>query len=427
MPCPRRRPSQRCLMILGALLLAPFVWVALLAIVPTDCARLKIAERLGRATGRQVTLGRLRVGALGRVELVDLRIGASGSDVDPWLHIDQATIDVSLGQLLFGQFDPTRIDVKGAQLRILRRPDGRLELADLLGTHRDPSATSPGSDPVDRDEPKSLDVRVVDATIWLLDEPTGTRLKITEVEARGTCHGSLVSVTSLHGNLNDGTVQLAAQYDRTDVSPRFEGHLRVRGAGLGQGMNALGYLVPVLVGTRPGLEGRLTLDLYLRGQGDSHAALAETLVGQGRIGLDPIALDGSRLLAGIGDLFALEDQGRVGDVWADLTIRNGRVTSENLTVDVAKVPVVLTGWTDFDGRISYRLKTDGLIDKLPGRAQEFLSQLKPELKLNELADVRIEGTVDALSVTAHGLPIARNPASQPIHEIGHRVRDQLSR
>jgi AsmA protein len=435
----RLHPPRRCLIALGALLLPPAVWVAVVATVPTDCARQKIAERLSRASGRKVTLGRVRVGVLGGVALSDLAIGAPRSDDDPWLRVDEATIDVSLLQVVFGRLDPTEVDARGLRLRVLRRRDGSLELADLLrpgaGTHEAPAADA-AADPGGAGEPAGLKVRVRDATVLVDDEPTGTRLEFTGVEGWGTWQGCLASVTELSGTLNGGSVRLAAQFDRSDGAPRFEGQLRLRDVGLGEGMGALCYLVPVLDGTDEGLDGKLALDLYLRGQGDSRAALRQTVVGRGRVGLDPIELDGSRLLSGLAGVVDLPPQGRAGDVWADVTVKDGRVATDTLRLDLAEVPVVLSGWTDFDGRVSYRLRAESLAEKLPEKAQDLLNGFKPELKLDDLADVEIHGTVDGLVVTLNGAPVppargagpgGRTDDHQRLRELARRVRDQLRR
>jgi len=61
-------------------------------------------------------------------------------------------------------------------------------------------------------------------------------------------------------------------------------------------MTALAYLVPVLAGAPASVDGKLALDLYLRGEGASRAALRRSVVGQGKVTLDRSELDGSRLL-----------------------------------------------------------------------------------------------------------------------------------
>src|SRR5487761_2769515 len=92
MPCPYR--SRRLLpAILGVFLLPPLFWCGLGAGAPTDCARRKIEARLSTASGRSVTIGRVAVGVLGGVSLHDLRIGSPGSVEEPWLQVDEASID----------------------------------------------------------------------------------------------------------------------------------------------------------------------------------------------------------------------------------------------------------------------------------------------------------------------------------------------
>ena len=54
-------------------------------------------------------------------------------------------------------------------------------------------------------------------------------------------------------------------------------------------------------------------------------------------------------------------------------ISQGRVSSDNLTVDLVKLPIVLSGWTDFDGRVNYRVRTDNVIDRLPSQARDLLA------------------------------------------------------
>ena len=411
-------------------LLAPVAWVALLAVVPTDCARQKIADRLSRSTGRKVTLGRLRVGLCGgvyarrphdrrrRVGRRPLAPGRRGVDRR------QPRADCSSARST-----RPRSTSAGFSLRVLRRRDGSLELADLLRPDRD-AAADPGAD---------------DAALRAAG-PRGPRPRRDGARRRradrhapgvhrgrraGDVQGRLASVTELRGRSTAGTFELAAQVDRVGPSPRFEGQLRLRGVALGRGDERPGVPRPG-ARRRPGRPRRHAHPRPLPpGQGDSPSALRQTLVGQGRLGLDPVVLDGSRLLAGLGDLVDLPPAGRVGDVWADLTVKDGRVATENLTVDVAKVPVVLAGWTDFDGRVELPAPGRGLLEKLPRKAQDLLNQLRPGLKLDELADVKDRGDGRRPEVTSTASRSADRRSTQPattadrLREIGRRVRDRL--
>jgi hypothetical protein len=122
-------------------------------------------------------------------------------------------------------------------------------------------------------------------------------------------------------------------------------------------------------------------------------------------------------------------------VRTDFTVKNGRVATENLTLDVAKLPVVLAGWTDFDGQVNYGLRADGLSEKLPAKAKNILADL--EIDLASLADdVKVRGTVAAPVVTVGGVPIDTLDGAEPdrrpdnrqrLREIGRRLRHRVIR
>ena len=414
----------------GALVAPPLIWGAVLNVIPTDFARQRIAERLSAASGRKVELGSVRVGFLGDVHLADLRIGAPDSSRDPWLKLSEASIDVNFVQLLLGHIDPTHVEVRGLELRVLRRKDGSIELSDFLQTPGESQAS--GGQDADCPGPTGLTVLVHDASVTVVDEPTGTRLEFHSVEGRANFRGQLANLPELRGALNGGRFQLAAQFDRTGVVPAFEGQFKATDVSLSEGMSALAYLVPVVAGSQAKIDGRMAIDLYVRGEGGAREALAKSLVGQGRVVLDPIQLDGSRLLDEIGNLVQLPPQGRVGSVRTGLAIKNGRIATEAMTLDVAQVPIVLSGWTDFDGRVNYKVKIEGLTDRVPAKARELLSELS--IDLNDVADVKLQGTVDHLQVTVDDVPLgvgtgADAPGSdrEKLRQIGRRLRDRIRR
>ena len=70
----------------------------------------------------------------------------------------------------------------------------------------------------------------------------------------------------------------------------------------------------------------------------------------------------------------------MGSVKSDFVIRDRRVLTDNLTVSVGKTPVVMTGWTDFDRRLDYRIQVDRLTQRLPPKAREVLADLEIDLK-----------------------------------------------
>lgn len=434
MKCPFR--SRRFLLAIPGVLLLPLLgWCGLVSLAPTECARLKIEARLSAASGRSVTLGRVAVGFLGGVSIRDLRIASTGSTEEPWLQVDEASIDVGLLPLLRGKIEPTTVTAQGIRLRVLRRTDGSLELADLLSPEAPVTSerreTEDSEDAEDAESSEAgLEILARNATVVVVDEPTGTTLEFTKIDARGTFGRGRARIVELTGELNGGTVELAAEVECRESAPRFEGQIRLRDVALDSRMKALAYLAPVCAGMDKNLEGKLALDLYLQGEGADQESIRRSLVGTGRLALDPVLLDGSRLLAQVGKIADAAPIGRVGSVRSGVAIRNGRVISDDLTLDVFTVPLVLVGWTDFDGRLDYRLHPESTTEKLPARAREFLAELNGGSE--DLTDVRIQGSIDALVVTCEGVPVGDRPgdsrsSDDRLREISRRLRDRLRR
>jgi AsmA protein len=409
-------------------------WALLLSVVPTDWARQRIVSRLGAVTGRSVRIATVRVGALGGIYLTGLEIGAPGASGDPWLKVAEAHINVSPLQMLCGQVEPTATDIRGVTLRILRREDGTLELADLIQGSA-PSSPTAGS--------KScllshLALRIREAQVDVIDLPTQTRLECRAVEGRATSEGRHATIQELKGTLNGGSFEVVAQLDRTTPSPSFEGQIRAQGIAMNEGMGALCYLVPILSGDSGHPDGTLGINLYLRGHGTARAELRASIVGHGAVSLDPIQLEGSRLLDDLASFVELPPQGRVGSIKGSFTIKQGRILSDDLTLSISRLPIVLSGWTDFDGRVNYRVRTDSLVDRLPVKARDLLADLAIEAQ--QLTNVKIEGPIDAPSVTIDGIPLhpatARRESAnasapgddrQRLRDLGRRLRDRLLR
>src|SRR5262249_25973038 len=104
--------------------------------------------------------------------------------------------------------------------------------------------------------------------------------------------------------------------------------------------------------------------------------------------------------------------------------------SDNLELKLAEIPVTLSGWTDFDGRLSYRVRSEELTRRLPREAKGILSDLS--IDVSRLITLRVEGSLDHLSVTADGLPLTGDPTKRAeerakFRELGRRLRDELLR
>src|SRR5947209_4857776 len=103
----------------------------------------------------------------------------------------------------------------------------------------------------------ALRLKVQDARIRVVDEPSGTRFDLTGVRGDATTDGRLLMLNGMKGDVNGGSFEMAARLERDPISPRFELEFRAKGVMLDQGMPALAYLVPVVAGTTNGVGGKL--------------------------------------------------------------------------------------------------------------------------------------------------------------------------
>src|SRR4051812_44679100 len=114
-----KRPRMgRIRWLIGFALAPPALWALILSLVPTEWAKERLVTRLRQSTGRSAGLGAVRLGVFGGVRLDDLEIGEPDPNEPPWLHADTVRLNLSLGQLLLGQLEPSDVEADGLALRI---------------------------------------------------------------------------------------------------------------------------------------------------------------------------------------------------------------------------------------------------------------------------------------------------------------------
>ena len=421
--CLRKRWPWLALLVVPAL-----AWAIVLAVVPTGWAKARLVDRLTRATGRSVRIGSLKLGVLGDLRVLDLSVAEPTSATDPWLRVAEARIDVHLGQILCGHCEPGEIKVDGLSLRIWRKKDGATEIGDLL---RDRSAGSAHrGQTASHTSPSSIALKVTNASVRIVDDPSGTKLDLSEVEAKGTSDHRHVAIDELRGKLNGGKFAMAAKLDRDPAVPRFEVEVQATGIEIDRGMPVLGFFVPVVAGTAEGVGGKCDFLLDVNGQGTTRAEVRRSLRGHGSVVLDPIDLEGSKFLAELDVLGDWPKESRIGAVATDFVVDRGRISTEDLTIQVSRFPFVLGGWTDFDGRFDYTARVDRITAKLPGEAKGWLSELK--VNFDQLAGLRMKGSIDRIDVTVHGHPLTGDPGRPDderarFRDTARRIRDRFFR
>jgi len=429
----RCRWVRRLALLFAGIVAAPFLlWGLIVLIAPTGWARAYVTSALERSSGRSVSLEKLSVRLGGGVDLENLKIGAPGALADPWLEARRVHVDLGFFQMLLGGLDVTVLDVDEAKLRVLRRSDGSLELQDLV--RAEPSA--PGASGESESDSCVLTVRVQNSEIEVIDEPTGSRIVLEDVGGEAT-RDQLRSITGVFGGtVNQGPFQLSATLNRIPGRPSFEGQLQADRVVLDDGMAILRYLVPVLAGATPRVRGDMNLELYLRGEGDTRETIASTLTGRGRIAIDPIELDGSELLSEVEKRVPLKTKSKVGSLNSSFDVQDGRVTTNRLSLLVAKTPLLISGWTDFHGRLDYRMGLEGLADRVPSRARRVLAEL--DLDVEGLPSLRLSGTVDNLEVSLMGRSAEGGAPStldrlldgqdpERLKMLGREIRDRILR
>jgi AsmA protein len=409
------------------MLLAPaLAWSIVLAVVPTEWAKNRLVDRLSKVTGRTVTIGALRLGVLGNLRVQGISLAERGSEADPWLRVGEARLDVHLGQLLLGPCEPGAVELDGVDLRLIRRLDGSSEVADLIGPAR--GHGDAGSATGRHASGKGTTIMVTNSRVLVVDVPNGTRLLLENMNLKGTVGAGRLEVERLESGVGGGSLVLAAALDRDSSS--FQAEVMAHGVALDQGLPVLGYLMPVVSGATDRSGGKLDLKLALSGQGSRVGSIRRSLRGHGTLSLAPVDLSTSKFLHELDVLGDWPASGRVGSVAADFTIDHQRITTDDLTVRASQFPLVLAGWTDFDGRFDYRPQLERMASQLPREARGWLGELG--VNRDHLAGLRVRGTIDDVKVTVNNRPLEDDPG-QPdgdrakLRDTARRIRDRFFR
>jgi AsmA protein len=134
----------------GVTVLVTLAILLIPSLVNLERYRTLLAQRAGRALGRDVSMGALRVSFWGGIgaEAQGVRVGqAAGHGAEPFLAAEALRVRVQLLPLLRGQIKVTSADLERPRIRLVRGADGRWGVDDLLRGHPPPGQSKPPTDP----------------------------------------------------------------------------------------------------------------------------------------------------------------------------------------------------------------------------------------------------------------------------------------
>jgi hypothetical protein len=412
--------------VLGLALAPLALWIVALSLLPTAWLRDRAQREVERAIDHPVRLSGVRIGLLGEVRLLGLELG---EPLDPWLRVDEAKLDASLWDGLRGRLALDRCRVRGMRLRVHRKADGSLECAppsSLRAALTDAAAArgGPTRSPAADDTGDGFSVELDRSEVTLVDDQSGTRLELADVESQVRVENGRIEVADFKGSHGDGTVRLAGVFESRPDGYRFETEIQAEAVELDQGLGALAYLLPLVAGARGEAGGRIDLEMHLRGHGARGADIASSLAGFGAVAVSDIVLTRSPLIDELSRVFDFSPAGRIGSVVGRFSIRDRRIHTRDMTIRAGFFPIALEGWNGFDGTVDYTVRcadiSERLIElagRLPAKARtDLLASVEGRRGLERVGHLRLTGTLEHITLSAgttatrealHGAPLRR--------------------
>ena len=386
------RPRLRCkwfwLTVLGV---PSLVWVTIVLATPTGWARSRLTARIEAATGRVVRIGSVRLGFLGDLKIVDLNLAEPSDPANPWLRVGETAINVNPLRVLMGRCcEPTHVALDQARVRVWRRADGQFEFGDLARLPHPTGAQVPAA-PGSTDLIPSIVLSVTNSMVQVVDDSNDVRLRIVNVDAEASYQPESIQLKKLVGQVNGGSFRLAVRLKRDQQAPEFSAEVEATKIRLDPGLKLVETFVPLVARAEGSVGGRLNVHLALQGRGATSPLIRQTLTGHGSVLLDPVDLDGSRILAALRELWASgRNENHVGAVSSNFTDRQG--AGDDRGSDAPSRQACRSSSPAGPTSMAASTTRLGLIEwwrASPAKARALLGDL--QVNFGELAGLRISG------------------------------------
>lgn len=418
--------------ILGLLISPLVIWLLMVELMPTRWLAHRLEHSLERITGLEARIDQFRLTLSGGVELQNVHLGTDQEDDEAsQVDVSKVILDVDWFSVVCGRLAMTDLSLIGIDGRLTRSPDGSwLPQRWLEPLEKVEQGWAEG-----RTKSWLLDVEVFGGRLEIEDPQHQSKVVLTGLTGIAEAGEGYFKMPEMRAKVDGGELIVAVSADRSQEIPIFDSNLVIRNVPLGIHFDVLGFVCPLLAGEAAKPQGRLDLELYVQGRLEKN--WSDTLKGRGVLSLDPIAVAGLPMVEKLGlDMLAAEvngKQNRLEDVTIRVanpfTIQSRKVISPAMRVDIGPVPLKFEGWTDFDGRLDYAIRTDAIREQLPVGMRGVLDDLKPQAEA-----LAIRGKLDDVTILVNDQPIAtdryrirKTDLRNEMEQISKRLTDRLKR
>lgn len=187
--------------------------------------------------------------------------------------------------------------------------------------------------------------------------------------------------------INNGQGNLLARVDLNEAIPTLDFGMNLSNVNIDQKLKLLKYIIPAFSTSNGRMSGTLNMMLTAHGKGlDWQKELSKGLNAHGDFNIKNGSISGDGIISKV----LKRKEFKFDDISSSFKVSDGKIYTDNLRANGKDFNIGLSGWTSFDGRIEYSVKTDSLNKHIGRDAKRLLGLLGNGPNL----PIRITGTVD---------------------------------